>query len=95
MTSPRSALDRDVSLGQSLEHATRASGTCRDIAHTVHGGPEAAAAAGCVVPPPEQMPEHRDFKLFNTYCGQLRALLAREDVEKVGFNGSLRMVVSL
>ena len=49
----------------------------------MHGGPEAAAAAGCVTPPPEQMPEHRDFKLFNTYCGQLRKLLAVDDVEQV------------
>ncbi len=49
----------------------------------MHGGPEAAAAAGCVTPPPEQMPEHRDFKLFNTYCGQLRKLLAADDVEQV------------
>ena len=59
-------------------------GTPQDYAHTVHGGPEAAAAAGCVTPPPEQMPEHRDFKLFNTYCGQLRKLLAADDVEQVG-----------
>lgn len=52
-------------------------------AFAVHGGPEAAAAAGCVVPPPQEMPEHRDFKLFNTYCEQLRVLLAADGIDKV------------
>ncbi len=51
----------------------------------MHGGPEEAAAAGCTIPPPERMPEHRDFKLFNTYCGQLRRLLASQDVEEVNW----------
>ena len=58
----------------------------------MHGSLEAAAAAGCVVPPPEQMPEHRDFKLFNTYCEQLRVLLAAENVEKVWTAGLHNLV---
>ena len=58
-------------------------------AFAVHGGPEEAAAAGCIVPPPEQMPEHRDFKLFNVYCGLLRRLLASNDIDKVSPRGAL------